>query len=227
MIDRRTIQDNQRHHPDDRPSDDRSHERHHADDRPGRPAGGRVMSADRARPPTHNRGARTARLGRVAVGGAIRLAGDRLDSRGTVEEQRRRRGERIVATIDALVDQLAVMRGAAMKAGQVLSTVEFPGLDEDQAAHLQGRLASLRDNVAPVNWKQMRKLLASEWGTQPERALAHIETEPAAAASIGRSTGGARTPAARSPSRCSTRASQSRWRPTCATCCCSPRCCTS
>jgi len=143
------------------------------------------MSADRARPPTRKRGARTARLGRVAVGGAIRLAGDRLDSRGTVDEQRHRRGERLVATIDALVDQLAVMRGAAMKAGQVLSTIEFPGLDEDQAAHLQGRLASLRDNVAPVDWKQMRKLLASEWGTQPERALAHMETEPAAAASIG------------------------------------------
>ena len=143
------------------------------------------MSADGARTPTRNRGARTARLGRVAVGGAIRLAGDRLDSRGTVDEQQRRRGQRIVDTIDALVDQLAVMRGAAMKAGQVLSTVEFPGLDADQAAHLQGRLASLRDNVAPVNWKQMRKLLANEWGMQPERALAQIDTEPAAAASIG------------------------------------------
>jgi predicted unusual protein kinase regulating ubiquinone biosynthesis (AarF/ABC1/UbiB family) len=56
----------------------------------------------------------------------MRWTGDRLDSRGTDEE--RRRGKRIVATIDALVDQLGVMRGAAMKAGQVLSTVEFPGL---------------------------------------------------------------------------------------------------
>src|SRR5579871_3672344 len=91
--------------------------------------------ADREGPlPSRNRGARTARLGRVAVGAAVRWTGDRLDSRGTAEQQQRRRAERIVATIDALVDQLAVMRGAAMKAGQVLSTMEFPSLDEDQSA---------------------------------------------------------------------------------------------
>jgi len=135
--------------------------------------------------PNTNRGVRTARLGRVAVGAAARWTGDRLDSRGSPEEQRRRRGDRIVATIDALVDQLAAMRGAAMKAGQVLSTVEFPGLEEDQAAYLQGRLASLRDSAPAVEWKQMRKVLASDWGEQPERVLARIDTEPAASASIG------------------------------------------
>jgi predicted unusual protein kinase regulating ubiquinone biosynthesis (AarF/ABC1/UbiB family) len=112
-------------------------------------------------------------------------AGDRLDSRGSAEEQRRRRGDRIVATVDALVDQLAVMRGAAMKAGQVLSTIEFPGLDEDQSEYLQSRLASLRDSVPAVSWKDMRKVLAGDWGKPPERVLAHIEAEPAAAASIG------------------------------------------
>src|SRR5947209_19998895 len=99
-----------------------------------------VIADSDGRSPTRSRGVRTARLGRVAVGGAMRWAGDRLDARGTEEERRRRRGDRIVATIDALVDQLAVMRGAAMKAGQVLSTVEFPGLDDDQAEHLQRRL---------------------------------------------------------------------------------------
>src|SRR4051812_40910329 len=123
------------------------------------------------RPPSGNRGTRTARLGRVAARGAMNWAGDRLDSRGTPEEQRRRRGDRIVATVDSLVDQLAAMRGAAMKAGQVLSTVEFPGLDEDQAAHLQQRLASLRDDVPAVGWKQMREVLADEWGQDPEHVL--------------------------------------------------------
>ncbi len=91
----------------------------------------------------------------------------------------------MVATIDALVDQLAVMRGAAMKAGQVLSTVEFPGLDADQAAYLQGRLASLRDNVPPVGWRQIGKVLEAEWGEPAEHVLASIDTSPAAAASIG------------------------------------------
>jgi len=135
--------------------------------------------------PIRGRTARTARLGRVAAGGAVRWAGDRLDSRGTGDEQKRRRGDRMVATIDSLVDQLAVMRGAAMKAGQVLSTIEFPGLDPDQAAYLQARLASLRDNVPAVGWKQMRRVLADEWETEPDKVMAQIGPEPAAAASIG------------------------------------------
>jgi predicted unusual protein kinase regulating ubiquinone biosynthesis (AarF/ABC1/UbiB family) len=121
----------------------------------------------------------------VAAGGAARWAGDRLDSRGTAEQQRRRRGDRLVATVDSLIDQLAVMRGAAMKAGQVLSTVEFPGLDPDQSEYLQSRLASLRDDVPPVGWKQMREVIAEEWGSDPESVLAEIGPEPAAAASIG------------------------------------------
>ncbi|HWH12272.1 MAG TPA: AarF/UbiB family protein [Solirubrobacteraceae bacterium] len=135
--------------------------------------------------PTRGRGARSARLGRVVAGGAVRWAGDRLDGRGTAPEQSRRRGDRMVATVDALVDQLAVMRGAAMKAGQVLSTIEFPGLEPDQAAYLQGRLASLRDNVAPVGWSRMRKVIEAEWGRPADQVLAEIEREPAAAASIG------------------------------------------
>jgi predicted unusual protein kinase regulating ubiquinone biosynthesis (AarF/ABC1/UbiB family) len=143
------------------------------------------MADHEQRTPTRGRAARTLRLGRVAAGGAVRWAGDRVDGRGSEEDQRRRRGDRLVATIDSLVDQLATMRGAAMKAGQVLSTVEFPGLDEDQAAHLQQRLASLRDDVPAVGWKQMRTVLAREWGDDPERVLASIDPEPAAAASIG------------------------------------------
>ena len=144
---------------------------------PAPPEGGRA--------PTQGRGARSTRLGRVAVGGAVRWAGDRFDTRGTPEEQRRRRGDRIVATVDALVDQLAVMRGAAMKAGQVLSTVEFPSLDPDQSAHLQARLASLRDDIPAVDYPQMRRILEAEWGQAPEQVMAEIDPEPAAAASIG------------------------------------------
>jgi predicted unusual protein kinase regulating ubiquinone biosynthesis (AarF/ABC1/UbiB family) len=143
------------------------------------------VTDERGKPPSAGRVGRTARLGRVAAGGAVRWAGDRIDSRGTDAERQRRRGDRVVATIDSLVDQLAVMRGAAMKAGQVLSTIEFPGLDEDQSEHLQRRLASLRDNVPAVGWKDMHGVLEGEWGSPPEQVLESIETEPAAAASIG------------------------------------------
>src|SRR5258706_4318771 len=109
------------------------------------------MADRQQRTPTRGRSARTLRLGRVAAGGAVRWASDRVDGRGSDDDQRRRRGDRLVATIDSLVDQLQTMRGAAMKAGQVLSTVEFPGLDADQSAHLQARLASLRRNVPAVS----------------------------------------------------------------------------
>lgn len=139
----------------------------------------------RAKGPTRGRVARTAQLGRVAAGGAARWAGHRLDARGSDLERQRRRGDRVVATIDSLVDQLSVMRGAAMKAGQVLSTIEFPGLDPDQAAYLQQRLASLRDDVPAVDWGQIRGVLREEWGSDPERVLESIDREPAAAASIG------------------------------------------
>jgi predicted unusual protein kinase regulating ubiquinone biosynthesis (AarF/ABC1/UbiB family) len=77
------------------------------------------------------------------------------------------------------------MRGAAMKAGQVLSTIELPGLDADQSAYLQQRLATLRDAVPAVEWSQMRRVLAEDWEQSPEDVLAEIDHEPAAAASIG------------------------------------------
>ena len=60
--------------------------------------------------PTRGRVARTALLGRVAAGDAARWAGDRLDARGTDQERHRWCGDRVVATIDSLVDQLAVRR---------------------------------------------------------------------------------------------------------------------
>ena len=143
------------------------------------------MTESNSKRPTAGRVARTARLGKVAAGGAARWAGGRLDGRGSEDERQRRRGDRVVATIDSLVDQLAVMRGAAMKAGQVLSTIEFPGLEPDQSAYLQARLASLRDDVPAVGWKDMHKVLTAEWGAEPETVLESIEHEPAAAASIG------------------------------------------
>jgi predicted unusual protein kinase regulating ubiquinone biosynthesis (AarF/ABC1/UbiB family) len=39
--------------------------------------------------------------------------------------------------------------------------------------------------VPPVSWKDMRKVLSADWGESPDRVLAEIDSEPAAAASIG------------------------------------------
>ena len=91
-----------------------------------------------------------------------------------------------MATIDSLVDQLSVMRGAAMKAGQVLSTVEFPGLDADQAEYLQRRLASLRDSVPRrLLDADARRCSRANGASSPRRCSPRSGPEPAAAASIG------------------------------------------
>ena len=126
------------------------------------------LVADRQqRSPTRGRGART-----CASGGsppAARFAGRATGSTGAAA---RTSSAAVAATASSRRStrwsiSSRSMRGAAMKAGQVLSTVEFPGLDADQSAHLQARLASLRDNVPAVGWKQMRKVLSERVGRGP------------------------------------------------------------
>ena len=78
------------------------------------------MSSDggsRGRSPSRGRAARTVRLGRVAVGGAARWTGDRLDTRGTPDERARRRGagaaSRALAGRAAVVSALSLIDLAA------------------------------------------------------------------------------------------------------------------
>ena len=67
--------------------------------------------------------------------------------------------ERTAALVNELVDQLSRMRGAAMKVGQMLSMVDFDGLGEDQQDELQRKLATLRDDIPPVPFPRLEKLL--------------------------------------------------------------------
>src|ERR1700730_15378415 len=75
-----------------------------------------------------------------------------------------RGGGRVTAHVAQLVDQLGQMRGAAMKVGQMLSMVEFDGLPEDERDELQRTLAALRDDVPPVPFADLEKLLRREFG---------------------------------------------------------------
>ena len=56
------------------------------------------------------------------------------------------------------------MKGAAMKLGQVISTLDFPGLQPADQAHLKLRLAALRDQAAPQDWKATEAMLVKELG---------------------------------------------------------------
>ncbi|MGD0455868.1 MAG: AarF/UbiB family protein [Solirubrobacteraceae bacterium] len=94
-------------------------------------------------------------------------------------------GERTAALVGQLVDQLAQMRGAAMKVGQMISMVEFDGLPEDERDELQRRLAALRDDVPPVRFADIEKLMRQEFGGPIRRVFRDFDEQAFAAASIG------------------------------------------
>ena len=77
------------------------------------------------------------------------------------------------------------MRGAAMKVGQMLSMVEFDGLDEAQHDELQRTLATLRDDIPPVPFKRLEKLMRTELGAPIQTIFKDFDETAFAAASIG------------------------------------------
>jgi len=93
--------------------------------------------------------------------------------------------DRTAALVSQLVDQLGQMRGAAMKVGQMISMVDFDGLAEDQQDELQQKLAALRDDVAPVPFAQLEKLMRREFGGPLARVFSDFDERAFAAASIG------------------------------------------
>jgi predicted unusual protein kinase regulating ubiquinone biosynthesis (AarF/ABC1/UbiB family) len=130
--------------------------------------------------------ARTARVGGLVTGQGLRWAGMRTANRlRTPERAAAARSERTAAVVQQLVDQLGQMRGAAMKVGQMISMVEFDGLPEDERDELQGRLAALRDNVPPVAFADLEKLMRREFGGPLRRVFRDFDERAFAAASIG------------------------------------------
>src|ERR1700710_94616 len=109
--------------------------------------------------------ARTARVGGLVTGRGVRGAGMRTANRvRSPERAAAAQNERTAALVNQLVEQLGQMRGAAMKVGQVLSMVEFDGLPEDQRDALQAKLAELRDDVPPVPFSKLERLMRDEFG---------------------------------------------------------------
>ena len=130
--------------------------------------------------------ARTARVGGLVTGQGLRWAGMRTANRvRTPERAAAAQGERTAALVEQLVEQLGQMRGAAMKVGQMISMVEFDGLPEDQQDELQRRLAALRDDVPPVSFPQLEKLMRKEFGGPLRGVFSEFDERAFAAASIG------------------------------------------
>src|SRR5260370_20383585 len=130
--------------------------------------------------------ARTARVGGLVTGQGVRWAGMRTANRvRTPERAAAAQSERTAALVQQLVDQLGQMRGAAMKVGQMISMVEFDGLAEDEQDELQHKLAALRDDVPPVPFARLERLMRREFGGPLRRVFSDFDERAFAAASIG------------------------------------------
>src|SRR3954471_15120495 len=136
-------------------------------------------------PPT-SRIARSRRFGGLVAGQGLRWAGTRAaNTLRSDEAADAATGERAAATARELVKQLGQMRGAAMKLGQVLSTVDFTAIPESEREEFKATLAALRDDVPPLPFKAIEKLLKDELDQPLTEAFKDFEPEAFAAASIG------------------------------------------
>ncbi|WP_199671175.1 ABC1 kinase family protein [Salinibius halmophilus] len=83
--------------------------------------------------------------------------------------------------IDSLVTQLAHMRGAAMKLGQLLSMDAGEVLTPELAALLE----RLRSDADPMPYKQFVQVMNNAWGGDWQGRVQYISPRPFSAASIG------------------------------------------
>lgn len=132
-------------------------------------------------PVPKNRASRLLQLGRLAGG----IAGQVLsDSASTLAAGKPLRATDLLLTpanAMRLAKRLSVMRGAAMKVGQLLSMEAgdyLPPL-------LTEILAGLRERAHPMPLSQVAKVLVEAWGKRWDDAFKQFSFTPLAAASIG------------------------------------------
>ena len=104
----------------------------------------------------------------------------RAVSRGEGVAQAMQRARVQVEQARAIALSLGNLKGAAMKAGQLLSMELRDVLPPEASAILQ----TLQDAAPPVEWKEIRSILEEELGTAALAAL-EIDPTPLASASIG------------------------------------------
>jgi predicted unusual protein kinase regulating ubiquinone biosynthesis (AarF/ABC1/UbiB family) len=129
---------------------------------------------------------RTAKIGGLAAGQAIRQAGTRAANVARSKERRDAALERRqIEAAEQIVAALGTMKGAAMKLGQVMSFLDVGLVPEEYRDEFQQKLAALRDAAPTVTFKQMRKVIEDELEDPIDEIFASFDEEPIAAASIG------------------------------------------
>ena len=128
-----------------------------------------------------SRFARLSKFGLLAskVAGNVLLDGAKTMAKG--EKPNRQSLLMSPKNIESLAEQLAQLRGAAMKLGQLLSMDSGELLPPE----LSQLLARLRSEGHAMPHKQLVGVFKSQWGEEWLDKLSHIELKPFAAASIG------------------------------------------
>ena len=129
---------------------------------------------------------RTAKIGGLAAGQAIRQAGTRAANVARTPQGREAALERRhIEAAEQIVAALGTMKGAAMKVGQVLSFLDVGMVPEEYREEFQRKLAELRDAAPTVTFKDMRKVIEEELDEKLSDVFEDFDEEPIAAASIG------------------------------------------
>ncbi|HUY58817.1 MAG TPA: AarF/ABC1/UbiB kinase family protein [Solirubrobacteraceae bacterium] len=129
---------------------------------------------------------RTAMIGGLAAGQALRQAGTIAGNVARSKEGREAALERRhMEAAEQIVTALGTMKGAAMKVGQVLSFLDTGLVPPEHRDEFQRKLARLRDAAPTVTFKQMRKVIEQELDEPLDEAFEEFNDEPIAAASIG------------------------------------------
>ena len=129
---------------------------------------------------------RTARIGGLAAGQALRQASTQLTNVARTPDGRRAALERRhIEAAEQIVEALGHMKGAAMKLGQVMSFLDVGLVPEDYREEFQRKLGKLRDAAPTVTFRDMRKVIEEELGERLRDVFEDFDEEPIAAASIG------------------------------------------
>jgi predicted unusual protein kinase regulating ubiquinone biosynthesis (AarF/ABC1/UbiB family) len=129
---------------------------------------------------------RTAKIGGLAAGQAIRQAGTHAANVARSEDGKTAALERRhIEAAEQIVEALGTMKGAAMKVGQVLSFLDLGMVPEEYREEFQKKLAALRDAAPTVTFTQMRKVIEGDLGEKLSGVFEDFDETPVAAASIG------------------------------------------
>jgi predicted unusual protein kinase regulating ubiquinone biosynthesis (AarF/ABC1/UbiB family) len=129
---------------------------------------------------------RTAKIGGLAAGQAIRQAGTRAANVARTKERGNAALERRhIEAAEQIVTALGTMKGAAMKVGQVMSFLDVGLVPEEYREEFQRKLGALRDAAPTVTFDDMRKVIEDQLDDPLDEVFAEFDEEPIAAASIG------------------------------------------